>query len=248
MKPASILLAFSGNVFAAITAVHNIAGIKEGNVVNIAVLNNTTATVSTNTVATTGIIAIATSSTASTGAGSTSATTHVSSTAASGSGVSIAGTGAYISIIQPVQGQVLTVGNNFQITWNIGGTFDAIFNNGSLSFEIDNFVNVNNVALATNGALSFTTQPVVSDLQVQTTLPNIASGSSYTVRATYRDSENGNNYIYWFSPTFTITGGGTTTASTAHVSASSSSSSLVLSTAVSSRKKPSISVFIWCKT
>ncbi|KAJ3071677.1 hypothetical protein HDU98_004966 [Podochytrium sp. JEL0797] len=120
----------------------------------------------------------------------------------SGSGGSTTSGGSSISIIQPLTGATIYVGQQLQITWALTGVLSNTFNNANLSFEIDDATNPNLVVLAPNGALNFTKQPIVGDLMATAiAVPNIAAGNAYTVKAIYKDT---NTFVYWYSPTFSI--------------------------------------------
>ncbi|KAJ3071676.1 hypothetical protein HDU98_004965 [Podochytrium sp. JEL0797] len=147
-------------------------------------------------------------------------------TGSGSSGQGVTSGGSSISIIQPLTGAVLQVGQQLQITWALTGVLSSVFNNATLTFEIDNASNPNNVAVV--APLTFAKAPLVGDLMASAQIPStIAPGSAYSVRASYKDKTD---FVFWYSPSFSIQGGapvvtGATTGSSAHTTAGPASPS-----------------------
>ncbi|ORY35268.1 hypothetical protein BCR33DRAFT_506290 [Rhizoclosmatium globosum] len=91
------------------------------------------------------------------------------------------------------------------ITWSLNGPQNTDFNKGNITFEIGDGSNPNNVLPVTNGALTFAKAPIVGDLTAITTIPAVANGKNYTIKATFRDAAAG-KFLNWFSPNFAVQG------------------------------------------
>ncbi|KAJ3285512.1 hypothetical protein HDU79_007273, partial [Rhizoclosmatium sp. JEL0117] len=73
------------------------------------------------------------------------------------------------------------------------------FLNATTAFEIADCSNPQNVQSLANGALSTTAK--FADLTATVTVPALAKGSSYCIKAAYKDKTQ---WVYWYSPTFSV--------------------------------------------
>ncbi|KAJ3071678.1 hypothetical protein HDU98_004967 [Podochytrium sp. JEL0797] len=162
----------------------------------------------------------------------------------SGSGVSTTSGGSSISIIQPLTGAAIYVGQPLQITWALTGVLSPVFNMANLSFQIDDATNPNVVVMAPNGALNFTKQPIVGDLSAMAiAVPNIAAGNAYSVRAIYKDT---NTFVYWYSPTFSIKANPVAPSPSAGTAAGTSAAPVTTHSSTSAaRKDTTLSLGYW---
>ncbi|KAI9329997.1 hypothetical protein BDR26DRAFT_871946, partial [Obelidium mucronatum] len=139
-----------------------------------------------------------TTATKSPGASITTPTSGATVTTSRGSQIVIGPplTGATLSIISPAQGSVFPIGGVLPILWSITGNPTDEFLKSTLSFEIANCTDPNNIVqTAVNGTLTPSQRILVSHLQAGATIPNLSAGSNYCIPT---------SLIYWYSPTFSL--------------------------------------------
>ncbi|KAI8834422.1 hypothetical protein BJ741DRAFT_609951 [Chytriomyces cf. hyalinus JEL632] len=111
--------------------------------------------------------------------------------------------GAYLIITHPLTGSAFSVADPMVIQWSLGGVPDPAFSTLSVSFEVADASNQNNVVKANNGDLSLASTLKVGDLKAETVVPNVVSGKNYTLRSVITDPSGVKNC---FSPQFSVAG------------------------------------------
>ncbi|KAJ3064754.1 hypothetical protein HDU98_011874 [Podochytrium sp. JEL0797] len=124
-------------------------------------------------------------------------------------------TGASISIIAPVAGEVLTAGSQYNIVWNqVGG--DATYGAAPLSFVVGDASNPRNIVPAAGGTISGV-NATISTGSVKVTVPNVAAKGNYTLEAKYVDVGASKTNLVCFSPQFSVVAGAVATTAYASV-------------------------------
>ncbi|KAJ3247634.1 hypothetical protein HDU78_003747 [Chytriomyces hyalinus] len=115
-------------------------------------------------------------------------------------------TGSSMVIISPAQGQMYNVGDSMRIVWNVENPTDT-FNNLNVTLSLSDSKNPNNAVTVTGGELGGSKPFLVKSGEATVTVPNIPSGTKYSVKATYRDVDEAKSWTQCYSPIFTINNG-----------------------------------------
>ncbi|KAJ3224604.1 hypothetical protein HDU81_008453 [Chytriomyces hyalinus] len=115
-------------------------------------------------------------------------------------------TGSSMVIISPAQGQTYNVGDSMRIVWNVENPTDA-FNNLNVTLSLSDSKNPNNAVTVTGGELGGSKPFLVKSGEATVSVPNIPSGTKYSVKATYRDVDDAKTWTQCYSPIFTINNG-----------------------------------------
>ncbi|KAJ3225241.1 hypothetical protein HDU81_008051 [Chytriomyces hyalinus] len=142
--------------------------------------------------------------------------------------------GAYLIITHPLTGSAFSVADPMVIQWSLGGVPDPVFSTLSVSFEVADASNQNNVVKANNGDLNLPSTLKVGDLKAETVVPNVASGKNYTLRSVITDPSGVKNC---FSPQFSVAGkgGAVSSASRSALASTLSSAAAAAGTQVSAK-------------
>ncbi|KAJ3244726.1 hypothetical protein HDU78_010519 [Chytriomyces hyalinus] len=130
--------------------------------------------------------------------------------------------GSSMVIISPAQGQVYNVGDSMRIVWNVENPTDT-FNDLSVTLSLSDSKNPNNAVTVTGGELGNNKPFPVKNGEATVSVPNIPSGTKYSVKATYRDVDEAKTWTQCYSPVFTINNGAAPAVVTTAAAASSSS-------------------------
>ncbi|KAJ3241118.1 hypothetical protein HDU81_001904 [Chytriomyces hyalinus] len=131
------------------------------------------------------------------------ATTLISTVSAAGC---LSFTGSSMVIVSPAQGQVYNVGDSMRIVWNVENPTDT-FNELSVTLSLSDSKNPNNAVTVTGGELGNNKPFPVKNGEATVSVPNIPSGTKYSVKATYRDVDDAKTWTQCYSPVFTINNG-----------------------------------------
>ncbi|KAI8832460.1 hypothetical protein BJ741DRAFT_614591 [Chytriomyces cf. hyalinus JEL632] len=115
-------------------------------------------------------------------------------------------TGSSMVIISPAQGQMYNVGDSMRIVWNVENPTDT-FNNLNVTLSLSDSKNPNNAVTVTGGELGGSKPFLVKSGEATVAVPNIPSGTKYSVKATYRDVDEAKTWTQCYSPIFTINNG-----------------------------------------